>query len=134
MVRRGARVRGAGTDGRRGPGVGEADGERCSHLRGSVTRGDDHMPAQPATVPSVRDQVTAEEWQARVDLAAMYRLTALYHWDDLVFTHISMRVPDADHHFLINPFGHFFEEITASSLVKVDIDGTVVMETPYFIN
>jgi ribulose-5-phosphate 4-epimerase/fuculose-1-phosphate aldolase len=92
------------------------------------------MPAQPATVPSVRDKVTAEEWQARVDLAAMYRLTALYHWDDLVFTHISMRVPGADHHFLINPFGHFFEEITASSLVKVDINGTVVMETPYFIN
>jgi ribulose-5-phosphate 4-epimerase/fuculose-1-phosphate aldolase len=92
------------------------------------------MPAQPATAPSVRDKVTTEEWQARVDLAAMYRLTALYHWDDLVFTHISMRVPGADHHFLINPFGHFFEEITASSLVKVDIDGTVVMETPYFIN
>ena len=92
------------------------------------------MPAQPATVPSVRDEVTAEEWQARVDLAAMYRLTALYHWDDLVFTHISMRVPGADHHFLINPFGHFFEEITASSLVKVDLNGTVVLETPYFIN
>jgi len=69
-----------------------------------------------------------------VDLAALYRLTALYHWDDLVFTHISMRVPGTDHHFLINPYGFLFEEITASSLVKVDLAGNIVMETPYFIN
>jgi ribulose-5-phosphate 4-epimerase/fuculose-1-phosphate aldolase len=92
------------------------------------------MQTQPALARSVRDKVTAEEWQARVDLAAMYRLTALYKWDDLVFTHISMRVPGADHHFLINPFGFLFEEITASSLVKVDISGKIVMEMPYFIN
>jgi ribulose-5-phosphate 4-epimerase/fuculose-1-phosphate aldolase len=92
------------------------------------------MHTQPAMARSVRDKVSPEEWQARVDLAAMYRLTALYKWDDLVFTHISMRVPGADHHFLINPFGFLFEEITASSLVKVDISGKVVMETPYFIN
>jgi ribulose-5-phosphate 4-epimerase/fuculose-1-phosphate aldolase len=89
---------------------------------------------QPAATKSVRDQVTAEEWQARVDLAALYRLTALYKWDDLVFTHISMRVPGAEHHFLINPYGFLFEEITASSLVKIDIKGNVVMETPHFIN
>ncbi len=92
------------------------------------------MQPQTAKAPSERGKVTAEEWQARVDLAAMYRLTALYHWDDLVFTHISMRVPGAEHHFLINPFGFLFEEITASSLVKVDIHGKAVMETPYFIN
>jgi ribulose-5-phosphate 4-epimerase/fuculose-1-phosphate aldolase len=82
----------------------------------------------------VRDNVSGAEWQARVDLAAMYRLTALFHWDDLVFTHISMRVPGPEHHFLINPYGFLFEEITASSLVKVDLAGNIVMNTPYFIN
>ncbi len=89
---------------------------------------------QPAKAPSVRDLVSAEEWQLRVDLAAMYRLTALYHWDDLIFTHISMRIPGDDHHFLINPYGFLFEEITASSLVKIDIEGKPVMETPHFVN
>ena len=79
-------------------------------------------------------EISAAEWKARVDLAALYRLTALYHWDDLVFTHISMRVPGPEHHFLINPYGFLFEEITASSLVKVDLAGNIVMETPYFIN
>jgi len=83
---------------------------------------------------SVREKIPAPEWQARVDLAAMYRLTALYHWDDLVFTHISMRIPGPEHHFLINPYGFLFEEITASSLVKVDLTGRIVMETPYVIN
>jgi len=83
---------------------------------------------------TVREMVSEAEWQARVDLAAMYRLTALYHWDDLVFTHISMRVPGPEHHFLINPYGFLFEEITASSLVKVDLSGSIVMETPYVIN
>ena len=89
---------------------------------------------QPASSPDVRGRVSAEEWQARIDLAALYRLTALYHWDDLVFTHISMRVPGPEHHFLINPYGFLFEEITASSLVKVDLQGNTVMETPHFIN
>lgn len=88
----------------------------------------------PAATTFVRDQVTPEEWQARVDLAAAYRLVALYGWDDLIFTHISMRVPGPEHHFLINPYGMLFEEITASSLVKVDLQGNVVMETPHFIN
>lgn len=82
----------------------------------------------------VREQVSEAEWQARVDLAALYRLTALYKWDDLVFTHISMRVPGPEHHFLINPYGFLFEEITASSLVKVDLQGNKVMDTPHFIN
>src|SRR5215475_11603690 len=82
----------------------------------------------------VRDLVTAEEWKVRVDLAAAYRLVALYGWDDLVFTHISARVPGPEHHFLINPYGMMFEEITASSLVKVDLEGKIVMESEYQIN
>ncbi len=86
-----------------------------------------------ATQP-VHEQVSAEEWQARVDLAALYRLTALYKWDDLIFTHISMRVPGPEHHFLINPYGFLFEEITASSLVKIDLHGNTVLESPHFIN
>ena len=83
---------------------------------------------------SIKDSVSAEEWQARVDLAALYRLAALHGWDDLIFTHISHRVPGPEHHFLINPYGFLFEEITASSLVKVDLDGNIIGETPYFIN
>ncbi len=63
------------------------------------------------------------ERQARIDLAACYRLVALFGWDDLIFTHISLRVPGPEHHFLINPYGMLFEEITASSLVKIDLDG-----------
>src|SRR5215467_6773272 len=87
-----------------------------------------------AKLASVREQVSSEEWQARVDLAAAYRLVALYGWDDLVFTHISARVPGPDHHFLINPYGKMFEEITASSLVKVDLAGQIVMESEYQFN
>lgn len=83
---------------------------------------------------SIKENVSAEEWAARVDLAAMYRLTALHGWDDLIFTHISHRVPGPEHHFLINPYGMLFEEITASSLVKVDLDGEIVQETEYMIN
>lgn len=87
-----------------------------------------------AQLKSVREQVSPEEWQVRVDLAAAYRLVAHYGWDDLVFTHISARVPGPETHFLINPYGFLFDEITASSLVKVDLDGKPVMETPYQIN
>lgn len=83
---------------------------------------------------SVRQQVSEEEWQRRVELAAAYRLVALFRWDDLIFTHISARVPGAEHHFLINPYGMLFEEITASSLVKVDLHGKPVMDTPYAVN
>ena len=85
-------------------------------------------------VISLKGKVSAEEWQTRVDLAALYRLVALYGWDDLIYTHISARIPGPEHHFLINPYGLLFEEITASSLVKVDLDGNVLQETPYFIN
>ncbi len=83
---------------------------------------------------SIRAQVSEEEWQQRVDLAACYRLIALYGWDDLVFTHVSARVPGPDHHFLINAYGMLFEEITASSLVKVDLAGNKVIESPYPVN
>jgi ribulose-5-phosphate 4-epimerase/fuculose-1-phosphate aldolase len=83
---------------------------------------------------TVRERVSEQEWQARVDLAAAYRLVAHYGWDDLIFTHISARVPGSEHHFLLNPYGMMFEEVTASSLVKVDLQGNVVMESPYFIN
>jgi ribulose-5-phosphate 4-epimerase/fuculose-1-phosphate aldolase len=74
------------------------------------------------------------EWQIRLDLAAAYRLVALYGWDDLVFTHISARVPGPEHHFLINPYGMTFDEITASSLVKIDLQGNKVGDSPHPIN
>lgn len=83
---------------------------------------------------SVRDRVSPEEWAVRVDLAAAYRLVALYGWDDLVFTHISARVPGPEHHFLINPYGLLFEEITASSLVKIDLQAEIVLDTGYPVN
>lgn len=82
----------------------------------------------------VRDRVSPEEWQVRVDLAALYRLVALFGWDDLIFTHITAKVPGAEEHFLINPYGMMFEEITASSLVKIDLAGNKVMESEYDIN
>jgi ribulose-5-phosphate 4-epimerase/fuculose-1-phosphate aldolase len=84
--------------------------------------------------PSVREQVSEAEWQLRVDLAALYRLVAERGWDDLLFTHLSARVPGPEHHFLLNPFGMGFEEVTASSLVKVDLDGNKVLESPWEIN
>ena len=78
--------------------------------------------------------MSPEEWQLRVDLAACYRLVALFGWDDLVFTHISARLPGPEHHFLINPYGHLFEEITASSLVKIDLEGRKIEDSPHDIN
>ncbi|KKW91543.1 MULTISPECIES: class II aldolase/adducin family protein [Sphingobium] len=87
-----------------------------------------------APVPSLRAKVSEAEWQMRVDLAALYRLVALHGWDDMVYTHISARLPGPDHHFLINPYGLFFEEMTASSLVKIDMDGNIVQDTPYKVN
>ena len=85
-------------------------------------------------IPSLRELVSAEEWQLRVDLAACYRLVALYGWSDLVFTHISARIPGPEHHFLINPYGLMFDEITASSLVKVDQDCRKVIDSPFPVN
>lgn len=83
---------------------------------------------------SLREYVSKEEWEQRVNLAACYRLAAHYHWDDLIFTHISARVPGPEHHFLINPYGMMFDEITASSLVKIDLSGRKVSESAYEIN
>lgn len=83
---------------------------------------------------SIKGEVGDSEWQMRVDLAALYRLVALNGWDDLVYTHISARLPGPEHHFLINPYGVFFEEMTASALVKVDMDGNIVQDTPYKVN
>ena len=89
-----------------------------------------------STTPSlsVRDQVTSDEWSTRVDLAACYRLIAMYGWDDLIFTHISAKVKGPDLHFLINPYGMLFDEITASSLVKIDLSGNKVMDSPFPVN
>ncbi len=84
--------------------------------------------------PSVQSQVSPEEWKLRVDLAACYRLVALYGWSDLVFTHISARIPGPEHHFLINPYGLMFDEITASSLVKVDQQCNKLIDSPYPVN
>ncbi|WP_114953041.1 class II aldolase/adducin family protein [Sphingosinicella terrae] len=92
------------------------------------------MSVHQLPIRSVRDQVSAEEWQTRVDLAAAYRLFAVHGWDDLIFTHITARVPGEDDRFLINPYGMLFEEITASSLVKVDRAGAVVLDNGYPVN
>ena len=83
---------------------------------------------------TVRDQVSDEEWELRVNLAACYRVIAMYGWDDLVFTHISARVPGPEEHFLLNAYGLLFEEMTASSLVKVDLGGEKVLDSPHSVN
>ena len=85
-------------------------------------------------IPSLKEVVSAEEWQLRVDLAACYRLVALYGWSDLVFTHITARVPGPEHHFLINPYGLMFDEITASSLVKIDGQCNKIIDSPFPVN
>jgi ribulose-5-phosphate 4-epimerase/fuculose-1-phosphate aldolase len=92
-----------------------------------------NLSSKPST-GSVKQQVSAEEWQARTTLAACYRLVAHFGWDDLIATHISMRVPGLEDHFLLNPFGMMFHEITASSLIKVDLDGNTIGESDYKIN
>ena len=74
---------------------------------------------------SLRDRVSKEEWQVRVDLAACYQIAHLYRWTDLIYTHFSARVPGSED-FLINPYGLMFEEITASSLVKIDHEGRIL--------
>ena len=85
-------------------------------------------------IASLREVVSAEEWQLRVDLAACYRLVAAYGMSDLVFTHVSARIPGPEHHFLINPYGLMFDEITASSLVKVDLQCNKVIDSPFPVN
>ncbi|HEX7649427.1 MAG TPA: class II aldolase/adducin family protein [Noviherbaspirillum sp.] len=85
-------------------------------------------------IPSLRDRVSPEEWQARIDLAACYRLVADFGWSDLIFTHITVRVPGTDNQFLINPYGMMFDEITASSLVKIDVNGNKLDDSPFPVN
>lgn len=85
-------------------------------------------------MPSLKGRVSDEEWQLRCDLAACYRLVAAYGWSDLVFTHISVRLPGPEHHFLINPYGLMFDEITASSLIRIDADCNVIGESPFPVN
>jgi ribulose-5-phosphate 4-epimerase/fuculose-1-phosphate aldolase len=87
-----------------------------------------------SVAPIKQQQVSAEEWQTRVDLAACYRLVAHYGWDDMIFTHISAKVPGAGNEFLMNPYGMMFEEITASSLIKVDLTGKKIDDSPYMAN
>ncbi len=85
-------------------------------------------------IPSLKEVVSAEEWKLRVDLAAAYRLVAAYGWSDLIFTHISARIPGPEHHFLINPYGLMFDEITASSLIKIDQSANKLSDSPYPVN
>jgi ribulose-5-phosphate 4-epimerase/fuculose-1-phosphate aldolase len=85
-------------------------------------------------IPSLEAKVRDEEWAIRVDLACAYRMIAYYGWDDLIFTHLSARVPGPEHHFLLNPYNLMFEEVTASSLIKVDVDGNPVDPTPFVTN
>ena len=85
-------------------------------------------------IASLKNSVSADEWQLRCDLAACYRLVAAYGWSDLVFTHVSARIPGPDHHFLINPYGLMFDEITASSLVTVDQACNKLSESPFPVN
>jgi len=85
-------------------------------------------------IPSLKELVSAEEWQLRCDLAACYRLVAVYGWSDLVFTHVSARIPGPEHQFLINPYGLMFDEITASSLVRVDQDCNKLSDSPFPVN
>ena len=88
--------------------------------------------AMPQQAPTI--DCSPEEWEMRVDLAAAFRLVDLYGWSDLLATHLSARVPGPEDHFLINPFGLMFDEITASSLVKVDQEGSILSPTDYSIN
>jgi ribulose-5-phosphate 4-epimerase/fuculose-1-phosphate aldolase len=85
-------------------------------------------------IPSRQGIVSDEEWRTRVDLAACYRLVADFGWSDLVFTHITARVPGTDDQFLINPYGMMFDEITASSLVKIDLHGNKLDDSPFPVN
>jgi ribulose-5-phosphate 4-epimerase/fuculose-1-phosphate aldolase len=100
-----------------------------------INRGMAEMsPLESVDIPSLEGKVGEEEWKIRVDLAAAYRLIAHYGWDDLIFTHLSARIPGPEHHFLLNPYNLMFEEVTASSLVKVDMNGLPVEPSPFITN
>ena len=102
--------------------------------RDNATSGNGGGRTAAFEMPSLKGKVSDEEWQIRVDLAAAYRLVAFYGWDDLIFTHLSARGPGPEHHFLLNPFNLMFDEVTASSLVKVNMEGHPVEETPFITN
>jgi ribulose-5-phosphate 4-epimerase/fuculose-1-phosphate aldolase len=91
-------------------------------------------PLQSVDIPSMEGKVSDDEWAIRLDLACAYRMVAHYGWDDLIFTHLSARIPGPEHHFLLNPYNLMFEEVTASSLVKVDVNGNPVDPTPFITN
>src|SRR4028119_1883500 len=99
-----------------------------------IARMGDVQPLSSVEIPSLQGKVPEAEWKVRVDLAAAYRLIAYHGWDDLIFTHLSARIPGPEHHFLLNPYNLMFEEVTASSLVKVDMDGHPVEPTPFITN
>ena len=91
-------------------------------------------PTDLINIPSLQGKCSPEEWALRVDLAAAYRMVAYYGWDDLIFTHLSARIPGPEHQFLMNPYNLMFEEVTASSLVKIDMNGHPVDPTPFITN
>jgi ribulose-5-phosphate 4-epimerase/fuculose-1-phosphate aldolase len=101
----------------------------------SINRGMTNLKAlDTVDIPSLEGKVSDEEWAIRVDLAAAYRMVAHYGWDDLIFTHLSARIPGPEHQFLLNPYNLMFEEVTASSLIKVDVKGNPVEPTPFITN
>jgi ribulose-5-phosphate 4-epimerase/fuculose-1-phosphate aldolase len=101
----------------------------------TINKGMEHLKAlEEVEIPSLQGKVSDEEWAIRVDLAAAYRLVAHFGWDDLIFTHLSARIPGPEHHFLLNPYNLMFEEVTASSLIKVDTSGNPVEPTPFITN
>jgi ribulose-5-phosphate 4-epimerase/fuculose-1-phosphate aldolase len=101
----------------------------------SINRGVDSVkPLDSVEIPSLEGKVSDQEWAIRVDLAAAYRMVAYFGWDDLIFTHLSARIPGPEHYFLLNPYNLMFEEVTASSLIKVDANGNPVEPTPFITN
>jgi len=90
--------------------------------------------ASQMSIPSIQSRVSAEEWRTRVELAACYRLVAHFGWSDLVFTHITARVPGVKDEFLINPYGMMFDEVTASSLVRIDLAGNKLDGSAFPVN
>ncbi len=109
---------------------------KSEKIQQALDRGPGFMIPDPTQIERLHGKVSDLEWKIRCDLAALYRLIAMHGWSDLVFTHISARLPDEDgeHRFLINPYGVMFDEMTASSLVKIDMNGVVKQDTPYFVN
>ena len=88
----------------------------------------------PAVATKQQSNSSADEWETRVQLAACYRIFDMLGWTEMIFNHISLRVPGPDRHFLINPFGLWYRELTASNLVKVDIEGNPVDSSQWPIN